>query len=57
MERENVAKECPNGGTQNGMTNAVTLEKLERSRIVRIYSDITMEDVKTPLGQNRLIIS
>ena len=49
--------ECPNGGTQNVTYNAVILEIGERSRVVRIYNDVTREDVKTPLGQNRLIIT
>ena len=49
--------ECPNGGTYNGTYDAVILEKGERSQAVRIYANGTREDVKTPLGKNRLIIS
>ena len=49
--------ECPDGGTHNGTYNVVILEKVERSRAVRSYADVTREDVKTPLGKNRLIIS
>ena len=48
--------ECPDGGTHNGTYDAVILEKGEMSQAVRSYSDITREYVKTPLGQNRLII-
>ena len=48
--------ECPDGGTHNGKHDAIILEKGERSRAVRSYDDVTREDVKTPLGQNRLII-
>ena len=49
--------ELPNGGTHKGTYDDVILEKGERLRAVRSYSDVTREDVKTPLGQNRLIIS
>ena len=55
--RGNVAMEYPNVGTHNGTYNAVISDKGERSRAVRSYNDATREDVKTPLGQNRLIIS
>ena len=55
--RKNGAKECLDGGTHNGMYNAVILEKGERSRAVKSYADVTKVDVKTPLGQNRIIIS
>ena len=55
--RKNGAKECHNGGTYNGTYNAIILEKVERSRAVRTYADAIREGVKTPLGQNRLIIS
>ena len=48
--------ECPNGRTHNGTYDAIILEKVERSRAVRSYDDVTREDVKTPLGKNRLII-
>ena len=57
MGRGNVAKECPHGGTYNGTYDAVILEKVERSRVVRSYAGGTMLDVETPLGKNRLIIS
>ena len=49
--------ECTYGRTHNGMYNAVILEKGERSRAVKSYADVTKVDVKTPLGQNRIIIS
>ena len=54
MGRENGAKECPNGGTHNGTYDVVILEKVDSSRAVRSYADVTGEDVKTPLGKNRL---
>ena len=57
MGRGNGAKECPHGGTYNGTYDAVILEKVERSRVVRSYAGGTMLDVETPLGKNRLIIS
>ena len=44
-------------GTRNGTYDAVILEKGDRSWAVRSYADVTREDVKTPLGKNRLIIS
>ena len=49
--------EFPDGGTHNGTYDAVLLEKGKRSRAVMSYADITREDLKTPLGKNRLIIS
>ena len=49
--------QCPYVGTHNDTYDAVILEKGERSRVVSSYADVTREDVKTPLGQNRLIIS
>ena len=49
--------ECPDIGTPHGKYNAFILEKVERSREVRIYADVTKEDVKTSSGQNRLIFS
>ena len=55
--RENGARECPDGGTHNSTCYAFILEKGERSRVVRSYADVTREDLKTPLGQNILIIS
>ena len=55
--RGNGAKYCPNGGTHNVTHNAVILEKGEMSRVDRSYADITREDVKTSLEENRLIIS
>ena len=55
--RENGAMECPNIGVRRGTYNTVKSYKGELSRAVRIYSDVTREDVRTPLGKNRLIIS
>ena len=55
--RKNCANECPDRGTHNSMYNAVILEKVERSRVVRSYADVTRKYVKIPLGQNILIIS
>ena len=55
--RGNSAKELPDGVTHNGTYDAVILEKGERSQAVSSYADVTREDVKTPLGFNRLIIS
>ena len=55
--RENGDMECPNGGTYHSTYDAVILDKGKRSQAVRSYADVTREDVKTPLGQNRLIIS
>ena len=49
--------ECPDGGTQNGTYNAIILERVERSQVVRSYNDVSREYVKTPFGQNRLIIT
>ena len=57
MGSKNGAKECPYGGTHNGTYDAVILEKGERLRADRRYANITREDVNTPLGKNRLIIS
>ena len=54
--RENGAKECSNIGVRGGTYDAVKLEKGEKLWAVRSYADVTREDVKTPLGQNRLII-
>ena len=48
--------ECSNTGAGRGTYNAVKLDKGENSRAVRIYADVTREDVQTTLGQNRLII-
>ena len=48
---------CPNIGRRKGTYDAVILEKVERSWAVSSYADVTKEDVKTPLGQNSLIIS
>ena len=48
--------ECSNIGARKVTYNAVKLEKGENSRAVRTYSDVTREDVQTPLGKNRLII-
>ena len=49
--------EYPDGGTHNGTYNDIILDKGERSWVVRSYDDVTREDVKTPLGKNRLRIS
>ena len=54
--RENFAMECSNIVVCRGMYDAFKLEKGEKSRAVRSYSDVAREDVQTPLGQNRLII-
>ena len=48
--------DCSNIGVRKGTYDAVKLEKGEKSRAVRSYSDVTREDVQMPLGQNRLII-
>ena len=55
--RENGATECSNIGESKGTYDAVKLEKGEKSPAVRSYSDDTREDLQTPLGQNRLIIT
>ena len=55
--RKNGAMDFPDGGTHKGIYDAVILEKRERSRAVRSYAEVTRGDVKTPLGENRLIIS
>ena len=57
MGREKFPKECPDGGKHNGTYDVIILEKGERSQAVRSSVDVTREDLKTPLGQNRLIIS
>ena len=49
--------ECSNIGVCGGMHDAVKLEKGDKSRAVRSYADVTREDVQTPLGENRLIIT
>ena len=56
LGRENGDMELPGGGTHNGTYNSVILENGERSRAVISYADVIREDIKTPLGQNRLII-
>ena len=38
------------------MYNDVILDKGERSWVIRSYSDVSKEVVKTPLGKNRIII-
>ena len=48
--------ECSNIGARKVTYDAIKLEKVEKSRAVRSYADVTREDVQTPLGQNRLII-
>ena len=50
------AMECSNIMARKSTYDAVELEKGEKSRAVRIYADVTREDVQTPLGKNRLII-
>ena len=57
MGRGNCAKECPDEGTHNGTYDAVILEKVDMSRTVRSYADVTREDIKTSLGNNIIIIS
>ena len=54
--RENGDIEYSNIRVCRGTYNAVKLEKGDKSRVVRNYSDVTREDVQTLLGQNRLII-
>ena len=49
--------ECPNIGVRRGTYDTVKSDKGEKSRAVRSYADVTREDVQTPLGQNRLIIT
>ena len=53
----NGAMQFPDGETHNGMYDAVILEKIDRSRAVRSYADVTREDMKTPLEKNRPMIS
>ena len=55
--RKNGAIGCSNIGARKGKYDAVKLEKGETSRTVRSYADVTREDVQTPLGKNRLIIT
>ena len=55
--RENGAKECPNGGTHNGMYNDIILEKGERSWADGSYAEFTRKGVKRPLRKNIIIIS
>ena len=54
--RENCAMEGSNIGARKGTYDTVKLDKVEKSRAVRSYADVTREDVQTPLGKNRLII-
>ena len=54
--RGNGAMECSNIGVRRGTYDAFKLEKGEKSRAVRSYTDVTRADVQTPLGKNRLII-
>ena len=49
--------ECPDVGTHNGTRDAIILDKGKKSWAVRSYDDVTREDMKIPLGKNRLIIS
>ena len=55
--RGNGATECSNIGIRRGTYYAVKLERGEKSRTVRSYADVTREDLQTPLGKNRLIIT
>ena len=55
--RENGDMECPNIGVRRGTYDTVKLDKGEKSRALRSYADVTREDVQTPLGKNRLIIT
>ena len=55
--RENGAMECSNIGARKVTYDAVIFYKGEKSWEVRSYADVTREDVQTPLGQNRLIIT
>ena len=55
--RVNGAMESPDIRTRKGTYDAVILEKRESLRLVRSYADVTRKDLKTPSGQNRLIIS
>ena len=54
--KKNGAMECSNIGARKGTYDAITLEKGEESRAVRIYADGTKENVQTSLGENILII-
>ena len=49
--------ECSNIGARKSTYDAIKLEKVEKSRAVRSYVDVTREYLQTPLGQNRLIFS
>ena len=53
---KNGAMGCSNIKARKGTYNAVKLDHGERSRAVMSYTDVTTEDVQTPLGENRLII-
>ena len=55
-ERGNGAMKSSNIEVRKGTYDAIKLEKVDTSRAVRSYADVTREDVQTPLGQNRLII-
>ena len=55
--RENGAMEFPDGGTHNGTYDVFIFKKVERSWAVRSNADVTREDAKTLLGENRVIIS
>ena len=39
------------------MYDALILEKVERSLAVMSYANFKREDVKTPIGENRFILS
>ena len=42
--------ECSNIGARKGTYDAVKLEKGDKSHTVRIYAEVTTEDVQTPLA-------
>ena len=52
----NSATECSNIRKLKGTYDAVKFDKGKESRAVMSYTDITREDMQTPLGQNILII-
>ena len=54
--RGNGAMGCSNIGVRKGTYDAIKLEKGEKSWAVRSSTDVTREDVQTPLGENILII-
>ena len=56
IQEKNGAMECSNIRARKSTYDVVKLEKGEKSRAVRSYTDVTREDVQTLLRQNRLII-